>query len=337
VIGDISIITYSQTDAVIKECATVDEILQHKIDKGISWININGLNNKEAISRIAEIFCIHPLTVEDIYSTEQRPKVEDFDDYLFFSFKSIQREKNFHQKSESERSTDEFLFDHISILITQNVLVTFQEMPGDYFDGIRKRIMNNAGQIRKEGTDYLFYAILDAVVDAYFLVLDHIGDDIEEYEERALDTSSEAFIHYIQQTKKYLLQINRAILPLRENLSIVSRKELPLFKPALKPFLQDLRENVLETVETLETYRELLTGVMEVNLSTLSNQMNKVMKVLTIISTIFIPLTFIVGVYGMNFVHMPEISIPWAYPVVWAAMLLIAIGMLIFFKRRKWL
>jgi magnesium transporter len=262
--------------------------------------------------------------MEDILNTGQRPKMEEFDNYLFICLKGI------------EQKNGELVFDHISLVILENTVVSFQGFSGDSFDGIRKRIMNNAGRIRRLGTDYLAYTLLDSVVDEYFLVLDALGDNIERFEERAVDENDRDFIPDIQGTKQKLLHMRRAIWPLRESLSLLLRLESPLLSGDLLPFFKDLQENTIQAAETVETYRELMAGVMEVNLSVMSNRMNNVMKVLTIISTLFIPLTFIVGVYGMNFANMPELSYPYAYPIVWGVMIVVALGMLLFFKRRRW-
>jgi magnesium transporter len=290
------------------------------------------------------------LTIEDILNTEQQPKIETFDNYSFISFKTIQREKKFqrkqnkkkwslkikHKDADGEEYPNEFIIDQISMIIMKNVLITFQEISGDPFDGIRKRILDNVGQIRTQGTDYLAYSLIDAVVDEYFIALDHLEDDIENFEDRAIKTSDDTFIAEIQDTKKYLLQIKRAMLPLRNNLVIISRKNILLASDELKPFLQDLRENLSYAIEIVENYRDWLANIMDVNLSVLSYQLNKVMKILAIVSAIFIPLTFIAGIYGMNFEYMPELSLPWGYPIVLSGMGLIALIMVIFFKIRHW-
>jgi magnesium transporter len=210
-------------------------------------------------------------------------------------------------------------------------------MPGDSFDGIRKRILNNGGRIRKMGADYLAYVIMDAVVDDYFLVLDVLGGGIEEFEDRAVDERDESFIQDLQKLKQSLLRVRRVVWPLRESISLILHMKSPLIGDEMEPFFKDVHDAVIQTAEAVETYRELVAGVMEIRLSMVSNRMNSVMKVLTIISTIFIPLTFIVGVYGMNFKFMPELDMRYAYPITWGVMVLIVIGMLIAFKRRRWI
>jgi magnesium transporter len=321
----LSIIGYDPAGAWKKSAATVDELLESRNPAGITWINIDGLDDAAAINRLAEVFGIHPLTVEDILSTEQRPKFEDFERYLFISFKAISR-----------KADGELEFDQVSLVIFKDAVISFQEYAGDSFEGIRRRILDNMGRIRKMGADYLAYALMDSVVDEYFSILEHVGSVIEEFEDRAMDDRDNTFIPDIQGVKRQLLHVRRTVWPLRESLSLLLKVESPLLNDELDPFLKDLYENVIQAAETIETYRELVSGVMEVNLSAVSTRMNKVIKVLTIISTLFIPLTFIVGVYGMNFRFMPELEYRYAYPVTWGIMIAIAAGMLFFFKRRDW-
>ncbi|GHV95667.1 magnesium transport protein CorA [Spirochaetia bacterium] len=320
----ISLIGYDPIGAWTKTADTVDELITWRNPAGITWIDVECLDNPEAINRLAEIFKIHLLTVEDILETSQRPKAEEFDDYLFVTFKAV-------------NPSDGLEFEHMSLIVTDDTVLTFQEKPGDYFDGVRKRILNNAGRIRRMGPDYLAYAIIDAVVDEYFIIIDSLGTEIETFEDRALDERDDSFIQDIQKVKHNLLKVRRAVWPLRESLSLLMHIDSKRISSELEPFLKDLYDHIMQAAETVETYRELVAGVMEVNLSVASNRLNKVMKVLTIISTIFIPLTFIVGVYGMNFRFMPELEHPAAYPIVLGIMAAIALGMLLFFKRRKWI
>jgi magnesium transporter len=322
---DCSIIGYDPVGAWMKTADTVADLLPYRNTGGLTWIHINDFTTPLSIQPVVETFGLHPLTVEDILDREQRPKAEEFAQYFFITLKVITREGA------------ELSFDQISLVLTHDTVITFQNIPRDFFEGIRRRIFDNIGRIRRLGADYLAYTIMDSVVDAYFLALDMLGDRIEDFEDRAFDENDTALIPDLQKVKQRLLRIRRIMAPLRESLSILLRLDSDLINPELAPFLKDLHDNVIQAIETVETYRELLAGVMEVNLAALSNRMNKVMKVLTIISTIFIPLTFIVGVYGMNFSHMPELDYPYAYPITWGVMVLIAAGMLWFFKRRHWL
>jgi len=344
---ELSILTYDTASAELINLSDIDELSKYQNDSKILWINISGLKNIDSIKTLGKLYNIHPLTVEDILNTEQQPKVEIFDDYRFLSIKTIQREKKFHHSQnkrknlflflkKEEEKIDEFLIDQVSIIIMKNTLITFQEIPGDSFDGVREKILADVGEIRKTGTDYLTYEIIDAVVDEYFITLNHLEDDIENFEDRATKTSDDTFIQEIQDTKKYLLQIKRAISPSKENITIMLKQSKFFMSDELKPFVQNLLENLHNAENTVEHYREWLSNIMDVNLSVLSHQTNKVMKVLAIISTIFIPLTFIAGVYGMNFEFMPELRQQWGYPVVLSGMSLTAMIMIIIFKIRRW-
>ena len=347
---DLSIISYDVDSAQMNHLSNVNEVLQYQNNSKISWINVSGLKDIDSIKYLGTLYDIHPLSIEDILNTEQQPKVETFADYKFLSFKTIQREKNFDHDQNRRRKADklfkrnkekvqeinEFIIDQVSMVVTENVLLTFQEIPGDSFDRVRKRILEGAGEIRKMGTEYLAYAIIDAAVDEYFLTLNHLEEDIEDYEERATKTNDNNFIEELQDTKKYLQHIKRVISPLKSNLLVITRHDDIFQSNDLKPFLQDLNENLNNAIVTVEHYREWLSNIMDVNLSVLSHQMNKVMKVLAIISTIFIPLTFIAGVYGMNFEFMPELTYTLAYPIVLGIMGFIAFTMIVVFKVHRW-
>jgi magnesium transporter len=306
----------------------VEELLQEISTTGVTWINVNGLKDSEGLNRLAEVYNIHPLTLEDILNTEHRPKVEEFDNYLFITLKTI---------GPAETLDKAPVFDQVSLILTKNTVLTFQEIPGDCWDGIRKRIMNGGGRIRRLGANYLAYILMDAIVDHYFLLLDTLGADIEVFEDRAVNDKDPYFIEDLQEVKKILHHTRRVVWPLRESLSVLIRTESDFITDDLEPFIKDLQDNVIQAVETVESYRESISGIMEVHLSSASNRLNKIMKVLTIISTIFIPLTFIVGVYGMNFINMPELSMPLAYPIVWGVMIITALGMIFFFRSRHWL
>jgi magnesium transporter len=347
---ELSIITYNSASAQMINLSGIDELIQHRDNSKMAWINVSGLKDIDSIKRIGELYSLHPLTIEDVLHTEQQPKMEMFDNYRFLSIKTIRREKNFSHKQEkksggffklpgkkkTQDTEDEFLIDQVSVIIMKKVLITFQEIPDDPFAGIRKRILENIGDIRKKGMDYLAYLLIDAAVDEYFLTLNHLEEDIGNFEEHATKTSDSTFIEEIQDTKKYLLQIKRAISPLKDNLSAISHQEWFLQADDFKPFMQDLRENLNHAITTIENYREWLSNIMDVNLSVLSHQTNKVMKVLAMISTIFIPLTFVAGIYGMNFVHMPELEHQFAYPIVLGVMGAIAVTMVIVFKFYRW-
>ena len=321
---ELSVITYDSKSAQINRLSSVGELAQYKKKSGIIWINAGDLKDVEAIKGIGELFDIHHLTIEDIFITEQPPKVETFEEYGFLSVKTIHNE------------TKDFTVEQISLIIMKNILITFQEIPGDPFDGIRKKILEGAGVLRHKGIDVLIYSIIDAVVDDYLLTLDILEDDIEDFEERATKTNDDTFIQELQDTKKILVKVKRVILPFKENMLMITHRELFFKTDELKPFLQDLNEHLNNAMSIVETHREWLTNIMDVNLSVLSHQMNKVMKVLAMISTIFIPLTFLAGVYGMNFHFMPELEQQYAYPIVLGGMGIIAVAMIIIFKIHRW-
>jgi magnesium transporter len=346
----LSIMTYDSASAQMTKLSNVEELIQYKDEKKISWINISGLKDIDSIRRLGELYNIHPLTIEDILNTEQQPKLEIFEEYRFLALKTIQKEKDFLVTNESHKSSffslsmkreqyrepDDFLIDQISIIIMENVLITFQEIAGDAFDSIRKKILEDRGEIRKMGTDYLAYSLIDAVVDEYFIVLNNLEEVIETFEDRATKTSDDIFIEEIQGIKKYLLQIKREISPLTNNMLVFTHQGLFFKSDELKPYIQDLNEHLNHVLVLLENHREWLTNIMDVNLSVLSHQMNKVMKVLATISTIFIPLTFLAGVYGMNFDYMPELYYKYGYFAILGVMVLVALVMILIFKKHRW-
>jgi magnesium transporter len=330
---DLSVITYNAKSAQIKKLTDINELSNYKYNAGLSWINVSGLKDVDSIKKLGGFFDIHPLSIEDILNTEQQPKTEIFDDYRFFSLKTIQREKNYNQNKDE---ADEFIIDQISLVIFKNVLITFQEIPGDSFNKLRRKILENSGEIRGMGIDYLFYAIVDAVVDEYFLVLSNLESNIEIFEDRAIKTSDKKFIEEVQDVKKYLFRIKHAVSSLKDNIQVITTRGKFFHTDYLRPFIQDLSDHLNNAVIKIDHYREWLNNIMDVNLSVLSHQTNKVMKVLAIISTIFIPLTFIAGVYGMNFEYMPEIKQTLGYPIVLACMGAIALVMIIVFKIQRW-
>jgi len=324
---DLSIITYDLTSAHMMRLSGVDELEQFNNKSKIAWINVSGLKDVDAIKHLCELYDIHPLTIEDILNTEQQPKVEIFDNYRFLSIKTIKQDETIEQK---------IMIDQISIIIMDDAFITFQEISSGSFNGIRKRILENSGEIRRLGTDFLAYSVIDTVVDDYFIALSNLEETIEDFEERAVKTSDDSFIEEIQTVKKYLLEIKRSISPLKNNMLIILHHGLFIKNEELKPYLQDLNEHLNNVLSMLETHREWLSNIMEVNLSVLSHQLNKVMKVLATISTIFIPLTFIVGIYGMNFENMPELGFKFGYFAVLGIMGMIALIMIYIFKKNRW-
>ncbi len=321
----LSLFSYDEAGCTVEYAASSSAILD-LVDPGkINWINVNGLSGG-AVERICERLGVHPLVVEDILNTEHRPHVENFDHYLFLMTKML----SLHEDGDIE-------YEQVSFIVTDSVVVTIQETPGDCFGPIRERISTAAGRVRRSGTDYLAYALLDVIVDNYFLILEHVGDSLDKFELQAADPAeAKAFMSGLTAEKEELLRLRRILWPMRDSVASLARLEGGRMSPDLQPFLRDLQENVVQVVEAVETYREHAASILEVYLASVSNRMNEVMKVLTIISTIFIPLTFLAGVYGMNFRFMPELELRWTYPLLLASMFAIALGMVAYFKKRHW-
>jgi len=350
----LSYINYDSESAETKDVSSIDEVIKLKSESKMLWINVSGLKDIDSIKRLGELLEIHPLTIEDILQTEQQAKMEVFENYRFLLVKTIMQKKNTFTRSNGgkrkfflpfrkdkrfvsqDENTNELIITQVGIVIMKNILLTFQELSRGAFEGIRRKIIENTGEIRKMETDYIAYLIIDKIVDEYFNSVNHLEEHIENLEERATRTSDDTYIEEIQETKKYLLLVKKAILPLKNNLLLISRQESFFQTGEIKPFLQDLIENLDHAVMQVEHYREWLSSVMEVNLSVLSYQLNKVMKVLAMISAIFIPLSFIAGIYGMNFENMPELTTSFGYFIVLGVMLSVAIAMIAFFKIRRW-
>lgn len=315
--------TFSEGEASsLEQCAS-----QMKENPGIFWINIDGIHEMSLMGKAGELFGIHPLTLEDIVNTEQRPKTETYDSYLFFSLKMLSPGK----KKEEQVS------EQISILLGDRLVITFQERPGDVFDQVRERLRQTKGRIRTQKADYLAYALLDSVVDSYFDLLERLGDEMEDLEELVLRNPSKQMVPRIHNLKRRALVLRRAVWPLRELVSTFEKSESPLLEKSTRVYLRDVYDHTIQIIDGVEVSREIISGLMDLYLSSLSNRTNEVMKVLTIVATIFIPLTFLAGVYGMNFKHMPELAWRWAYSAVWGVMIVAALGMLWYFRRKKWL
>ena len=293
----------------------------------ISWINIDGLHEVDIIEKLGTHFGIHPLTLEDIVNTEQRPKIEDMGEYLFIILKMMS-----YNRSENRVEAEQ-----VSLIIGHNVVISFQEKMGDVFQGVRERIRFSKGRIRKMGSDYLAYALIDAIVDHYFIVLEEVGDQIENLEDEVMTRPTTETMQTLQKIKRRLLFLRKAVWPLREVISSLERGESKMIMKQSKPYFRDLYDHTIQVVDMVETMRDMNAGMFDMYLSSISNKMNEVMKVLTIIATIFIPLTFIAGIYGMNFDYMPELKWQWGYFGVWSVMALLFIGMMFYFRRKKWL
>jgi magnesium transporter len=293
----------------------------------ITWINIDGLNETEVLEDLGKCFGLHPLVLEDMLNTEQRPKIEDYDDYIYIVVKMLY----------FDSGTREIVTEHQSIVFGRDFVISVGEREGDVFEPVRDRLRSEKSRIRKQGADYLAYSLLDAIIDNYFVVLEKLGDSIEAVEELLVSRPSQNELHFINDLKRDMLYMHKYVWPLREVASLLERGESTLVADSTRFYLRDVYDHVIQVMDTTETYRDLLSGMLDIYLSSISNRMNEIMKVLTIISTIFIPLTFLAGIYGMNFKLMPELEWKPGYPVLLIVMSLIAAGMLYFFRRKKWL
>ena len=323
----ISVIDYDAVNFVEKPHVTSDACRALKQSDTVSWINITGLNDTSAIERIGTQFDLHPLVLEDILHTTQRPKLEDRGAYLFLVVRMLFLESD----------TGEIHSEQISFILTDHCLISFKETAGDVFDAIRERLRQNHGRIRKMGADYLLYALMDAIVDNYFLIMEQTGEQIEMIEQSLMEDPNSQLLKDLYAQKRELLYIRKAVWPLREAVGGLERGENKLLRPKTHAYLRDLYDHTIQVIDTVETFRDMLSGVQDLYLSSLGHKTNQVMQVLTIIATVFIPLTFVAGVYGMNFEHMPELHGKYSYPIVWGVMILLGLGMLYWFRRKKWL
>jgi magnesium transporter len=298
-----------------------------------TWINIDGLSNTAEIEKLGKYYNLHPLILEDIVNTNQRPKIDEYQDFIFVVVKMLYFPK------EPDRGTNGTLVsEHVSFVVGEDYVLSFQEAGGDVFEGVRERLANGKGRIRSNGADYLLFCLLDAIIDNYFEVIDHMGDRIELLEEDLFqEQPSDDITFEIQELKRTILRIRRAVFPLREVLSRLEKMDSNLLDDKTRNYFRDLYDHITQVSENIEIYREMTWGLMDMYMTTISHKMNEVMKVLTIIATIFIPLTFIAGIYGMNFEVMPELEWEYSYFVLLGVMLLVFIGMLYFFRKKKWL
>lgn len=291
----------------------------------VQWINVEGLSDVAMLEAVGKKFGLHPLVLEDILNTEQRPKLEDYGSYAYAVVKVLSRQ-----------GTGEMVVEQESLVLGDGFVLTFAERDSDLFKPVIERLRLDVGRVRRAGADYLLYTLLDVIVDDYFVVLEELGEQIEAAEDELVAKPSSDTLKVIYGMKRGMLLLHKAVWPFREVVGALSRGGTSLMKEETDVYLRDLYDHVIQVMEIADTQRDMLSSMLDIYLSSTSNRMNEIMKVLTIISTIFMPLSFIVGVYGMNFVHMPELDMPWAYPVVWGVIALIAALMLYYFKRKRW-
>ena len=323
----LTLLHYNEQQAVITEIKSAREYLALRDSPGVSWINVTGLHEVETLAQFGEACGLHPLVLEDILNTDQRPKLEDYGEYLYIVIKRLG-----DGAPENEIATEQ-----ISLILGHNLVISFLESDSGVFNSVKDSILNNRGRIRRLGADYLAYTLMDAVVDNYFAIFEKLGERIEVLQETIISRPVPASLQTLHALKRELLFLRKSVWPLREVVSGMQRGDSTLVHKDTWFYLRDVYDHTIHVIDTIETYRDMLASMMDIYLSSLSIRLNEVMKVLTIIATIFLPLTFIVGVYGMNFHHMPELGWRWGYPLVWLVMAGIAAGMLVYFRRRKWI
>ncbi|MGA9187939.1 MAG: magnesium/cobalt transporter CorA [Methanosarcina sp.] len=323
----IRVLAYNSEKLIEKKLETVEDCLVFKDQPDINlWINVDGLDRVDIIEKLGNYFNIHPLTLEDVLNTGQRPKTEDYESYIYTVLKMILL----------DTKKEEITLDQVSIILGPNYILSFQEREGDIFNPVRERFKNPASRLRKNGVDHLAYSLIDTIVDNYFLILEHFGEEIEDLEEGLIIQPRPETLKAVQKYKRDMITLRKSVWPLRELINGLQRVESDLIKETTRIYLRDIYDHTIQVIDSVEDFRDILSSMVDIYLSSISYRMNDVMKVLTVIATIFIPLTFIAGVYGMNFEYMPELKWRWGYPVIMLAMSLIGVSMFAYFKKRRW-
>ena len=323
----ITLIDYDDAHLEEKVIDGIEEAFPLKDLPTVTWINIDGLHEIDIIEKVGQHFNIHPLVLEDIVNTGQRPKTEEFEDVIYVILKML------HYNENAEKISSE----QFSLVLGPNFLISFQEIQGDVFRTVRERIRKPKTRIRKAGCDYLAYALIDAIVDHYFVILEALGDKIEDLETELLDYPTRDTLEIIHEMKREMIYLRKQIWPIREMINSLVKGESSLLNESTSLYFRDVYDHTIQIIDTIESYRDILGGMLDIYLSTMGNRMNEVMKVLTIIATIFIPITFIAGVYGMNFKFMPELDWRWGYFMVWGIVVVVVGIMIAFFKKKQWL
>ncbi|MDD5403611.1 MAG: magnesium/cobalt transporter CorA [Sulfuricella sp.] len=322
-----SVLDYDEQNCSETILSRIEQCFVYRDRPSITWLDIEGVHDIHALEKIGQCFGLHPLVVEDILNTDQRPKIEDYGDYLYIVLRML---TNGSEKGEISS-------EQVSLILGENFVLSIQEgAKGDVFDSVRTRIRSSKGQIRKLGADYLAYSLIDAVVDNYFIILERIGERVESLEETLISDPGQETLHLIHNLKREMIYLRKSVWPLREVVSGMQRRDSILIRESTGYYLRDVYDHTIQVIDTVETFRDMLSGMLDIYLSSISNRTNAVMKVLTVIATIFIPLTWIAGVYGMNFKNMPELGWRYGYLASWIAMIFVALGMVIYFKKKKW-
>ena len=323
----ITIIDYDEHQYAEREVKNIEECFSYKDTPSISWINIDGVHQVDVIEKLGAHFVLHPLLQEDVVNTHQRPKFDEFEDHLFIVLRMF-----FLNEEENELQGEQ-----ISLIVGATFVISFQERQGDVFEQVRERLRNGKGRIRKKGSDYLAYSLIDAIVDSYYNILEGLGENIESLQEQMVSEPKQEDLKIIQHIKRDMLFFRKSVWPLRELISGLARSESTLIKEDVLVYVRDVYDHVIQAIDTIETFRDMLSAMLDIYLSSVGNRMNQVMKVLTIIATIFIPMTFLAGIYGMNFKYMPELEWKYAYLVFWLVVVTVFIIMIALFKKKKWL
>jgi magnesium transporter len=324
---NIDLFSYSGNHLEEKNNISFDEMLNLSKNRDFHWVNVEGIHHAEKVKEICDAFKIHPLTMEDILSVGQRPQIDDTENYLFVALKMLQ----FDEKK------NKTLNEQVSFILTENLLITFQEKKGDTFEAVRNRLRAGKGKIRSEGLDYLLYALVDTVVDHYFIVLEKFGDVLEEIEERIMFEGQKRDFDLLYTLKRELIHIRRSVWPLREVISKLERDDIKLIRKQTRLYIRDVYDHTIQAIDSVETYRDFISSLGDLYQSVISNKLNQVMKTLTIFSVIFIPLTFIAGVYGINFENVPEFQWEYGYFYFWSLLVAMAVFTLAIFRYKKWI
>jgi magnesium transporter len=323
----ITVMAYSDGQLEERRSANLDGVFPLRDEPWVTWVDLAGLRDVKALEQIGRCLSLHPLVMEDILNTTEMPKLDDLGGYLYIVLKSLYFDPQLQEVTREQ----------ISLILGPNYVLSFQESIGDNLESVRERLRAGRGRLRGEKADYLLYSILDRIVDDYFVALEQLGDRLEGVEDELVERPGSHSLHAIYALKREMIVMRRAVWPLREVLSSLQRSHSSLVRPSTAIYLRDLFDHTMHVLETVEIFRDMLSGMLDIYLSSMSNRLNEVMKVLTMVGTIFIPLTFLAGVYGMNFRFFPEIGWRWGYLFFWLLCLLVAAGMMVFFRRRKWL
>ena len=322
----VSVLAYKDDDFEEYDVKTTDELSETIDPEHTVFYDIVGLGDEKFIAEVGKIFDLGPLLLEDVVNTNQRSKIDEYEENIFGVFKMLYL-----------NSVDQIVYEHIALVLEKDIVLLFQETEEDVFEGVKSRIRNKYGRIRSRGADYLFFALLDAMIDEYYVVLEYLKNKIEALEEEVYNNPTADLAKEIQYLKKEVLRVRKWVFPVKELMQRLVMSEHPLLQKETKPFLRDVLDHCTEINEDLSLYREMSASLMEMHMTNMSNKMNEVMKVLTVMASIFIPLTFIAGIYGMNFDNIPELHLKYGYFYLWGVFIIIFVGMLIFFRKKGWL